>query len=80
MIDQCYFSTHLAATWTGNHRNTSVIFSYNPRISLSLSTLTLVHVNYVHIYTLVVMLLETQEGKNQLGKYSHCTSVIVYIN
>ena len=33
MIDQCYFSTHLSATWTGNHRNASVIFSYNPRIS-----------------------------------------------
>ena len=33
MIDQCNFSTHLLATWTGNHRNASVIFSYNPRIS-----------------------------------------------
>ena len=39
MIDQCYFSIHLSATWTGNHRNTSVIFSYNPRISPALRTM-----------------------------------------
>ena len=33
IVDQCYFSIHLSATWTGNHRTASVIFSYNPRIS-----------------------------------------------
>ena len=32
-FDQCYFSIHLSVTWTGNHRNVSIIFSYNPRIS-----------------------------------------------
>ena len=29
-FDQCI---HLSVTWTGNHRNVSAIFSYNPRIS-----------------------------------------------
>ena len=60
MIDQCYFRTHLSATWTENHRNASVIFSYNPRISPAPRARTGVtrsyllcalDVNYIHYQT-----------------------------
>ena len=52
-FDQCYFSIHLSVTWTGNHRNVSVIFSYNPRISPAPHARTGVTRSYL-IYALLV--------------------------
>ena len=66
IIDQCYFSTHLSATWTGNHRNASVIFSYNPRISLAPRVQTGVTRSYL-IYALLVIIIV----------YNYCHSFLV---
>ena len=52
-FDQCYFSIHLSVTWTGNHRNASVIFSYNPRISPAPHAQTGVTRSYL-IYALLI--------------------------
>ena len=55
MIDQCYFSTHLSATWTGNHRNASVIFRKDFACTTGCYTLLLIYALLKDIYRSVGM-------------------------